>query len=310
MEERRMQRIQHWGIVGAMVLCQLGVVIAYHILIGSSATPAAAAQTVVATAAENARAQNKVPSAQAEPKVATPAPFPVPVVVAGTNSASGPDSVPFGQDGLVTPAIALPAPPNENIAVQNPLPPLSSPDTVSSGVMPASAQVPPKVDFTPTPPAPWQQPGASGYPMPPPGFGPPSQAEIPKVQLGTKTNGPAKVIECPWDLNIKIVEGRSHLTAGDGKAVKMIIICDQLDMKAPSGAIRATGQVVVQSDGFGGSCDALTISWEERAVQMVNAKVSCNTDGRAISFQGPALQVQLTPIVAAPKVQEIPPGAQ
>jgi hypothetical protein len=287
MEECRMHRARHWGIVSAMAISQVGVVIVYHGLLSSSAGPVAAAQTVVAAAAESAHAQATATPAPAPNIRAAQAPEPFPAANATAAPAQGstPPLPAAPSAPAVLPLIAVPAVPHEKPTgptLAPPPPAFVDGLPAQSGIVLASGKTPANAELPQSPPLQQQV-----------GIDPIAPLAHPKVDVGVAPGSPTK-LTCPWDLTVKIVDGRSQLTVADGRAVKLTIVCDKLDVKAPAGAIQAAGQVVVQSEGLSGICDALSISWQEAAVQLVNARLSCQMDGRDVVLQGPVMQVQLT----------------
>src|SRR5262249_7323598 len=67
---------------------------------------------------------------------------------------------------------------------------------------------------------------------------------------------------CPGNLTVEIIDGRTHLTAQNGREVKFPISCEKLDIQTPGGAIHASGKVKLGTDNLEGGCDRLTISWK------------------------------------------------
>jgi hypothetical protein len=109
---------------------------------------------------------------------------------------------------------------------------------------------------------------------------------------------PATAKPCPWNLTIRIVEGRTQLSAQNGDEVKFKINCDKLDVQTPGGRIDASGKVELASDYVEGTCDRLTISWQEDVVALEKAQLKCKLEGQAAELNAEQLSLRLHRVVA------------
>ena len=80
---------------------------------------------------------------------------------------------------------------------------------------------------------------------------------------------------------MKLVEGRTQLEARNGDKVQLQVTCDRLNMQAPNGTIQAQGDVKVAGLEMKGTCELLTISWQNDSV-VLSGKVYL--DGRNIEL--------------------------
>jgi hypothetical protein len=93
-----------------------------------------------------------------------------------------------------------------------------------------------------------------------------------------------------------LVDGKTHLTAQSGKEVRFRVVCDQLSLQAPRGTIEAQGVVKLSSTGLEGSCERLTISWQEDQVMLDGqAKLKCQRDGQNVELKSDRLSLRLSP---------------
>jgi hypothetical protein len=93
-----------------------------------------------------------------------------------------------------------------------------------------------------------------------------------------------------------VVDGKTHLTAAVGSEIHFKVICDQLNLQAPRGNIEAQGCVKLSSSGLDGSCDRLTISWQEDQVVLVGqARLKCQREGQDVELKSDRLSLRLTP---------------
>jgi len=110
---------------------------------------------------------------------------------------------------------------------------------------------------------------------------------------------PPLVVACPWALKLALVNGKTHLTAQSGKEVCFEIVCEQLNLQAPRGNIDAQGGVKLTSSGMEGSCDHLTICWQEDQVVMDGqAQLKCQREGQEIELKAGKLSLRLSPNAA------------
>jgi len=100
-------------------------------------------------------------------------------------------------------------------------------------------------------------------------------------------------------LSVEIINGRTQLTAQNGKDVKFTVSCDKLDMETPSGAIHACGKVKLATDSIEGCCEKLTISWQEDIVILDKVQLKCRLEGHDADLNAEQLRVRLSRVTAA-----------
>lgn len=108
---------------------------------------------------------------------------------------------------------------------------------------------------------------------------------------------------CPWSLSVKIVNGRTHLTAQNGDEIKFTIVCDGLNVETPNGRIVANGTVGLKSASLEGSCDKLTLSWLDEEVVMTKVSLRCNLDQQVAEMHGEQLRLTLHRLLPEPQTR-------
>jgi hypothetical protein len=197
--------------------------------------------------------------------------------------------------------ITAPAAPD----IKGPMKPVGSPDSkdgdTAATSIPAVLATPPAkgiTDATPlTSKPPEEGPGHSPKTTvpAPPTVPPPGETAPPDPPVDSPKNA-ATTSACPWTLRIGLVAGKTHLTAAVGKEIRFKVICDQLNLQAPCGKIEAQGCVKVSSLGLDGSCDRLTINWQEDQVILVGqAQLKCQREGQDVELKADRLGLRLTP---------------
>jgi hypothetical protein len=293
-----MCRNRTWGVLGVLILVQAGIIICYYDNLSGNAAPP-----------KDAAPETK------QDKPAKPCPPPKSKVENKT-----PDSGPMEVVPVTSPAVPT-------SLVADPLvapPPVSG--EKSSPPPPATAEVPPVVPTSPVtkkneapvkqqpvtpvpPPSVGPGPGSSGDsgftgtpPVNPPVVGvaknptPPQSVSVAQPLIPEQAGRIEPVAACPWNLRLAIVAGKTHLTAQTGKEVRFRVICDQLNLQAPRGTIAASGGVKLSSSGLEGTCDNLTISWQEDQVVLDGqAQLKCHREGQDLELKAAKLSLRLTP---------------
>jgi hypothetical protein len=85
------------------------------------------------------------------------------------------------------------------------------------------------------------------------------------------------------------VEGRTQLDARNGAKVQLRVTCDELNMQSPNGAIQAKGNVQVAGLDLKGTCELLTITWQDESVSL-SGKVHLN--GQEIELNADKLSLK------------------
>jgi hypothetical protein len=100
---------------------------------------------------------------------------------------------------------------------------------------------------------------------------------------------------CPWTLRVEIIKGRTLLTAQTGQEVQFRVSCDKLDLQAPRGTIKASGNVKVESEGLKGACEQLSIAWQQDQVVLEgNAELKSQRDGQDMDLKAAKLSLRLS----------------
>jgi hypothetical protein len=111
----------------------------------------------------------------------------------------------------------------------------------------------------------------------------------PKAAATATPPAPVKPVPCPWSLQVTIVEGRTQLEARSGDKVQLRVTCDELNMQSPNGAIQAKGNVQVAGLDLKGTCEVLTITWQDESVAL-SGKVHLN--GQEIELNADKLSLK------------------
>jgi hypothetical protein len=94
----------------------------------------------------------------------------------------------------------------------------------------------------------------------------------------------AKLKNCPWSLQVDMVDGRTVVTATVNKKHEFKIVCESLDMQTGKGTLKASGKVQISSDSMNGACEHLEIPlMEDRLVLEGGAEVRIANDAANIS---------------------------
>src|SRR5439155_23536358 len=168
--------------------------------------------------------------------------------------------------------------------------PIPTAENIPLAPLPASTGEPPLPTPDIRPVSATQEPNP-GAPMPLPLQALPPGADAP--------GSPAKVVpNCPWSLTVEIIDGRTQLTAQNGKEVKFTISCDKLDVQTPRGRIDATGKVKLAAEHLEGGCERLTISWQEDVVVLERAQLKCKLQGQEADLNAEQLRLRLSRVVS------------
>ncbi len=91
------------------------------------------------------------------------------------------------------------------------------------------------------------------------------------------------------------------MAARTEKGAEFHIVCANLNLQRPNGNITAAGKVEVRGKDFQGSCERLTINWEEDLIQMEGAAhLSSRRNGELLELQSSQLRLRLSLIPAGP----------
>lgn len=277
-----MSLTRRWGIIGSIAVAQLGIIIGYQALV-SPGPEAACAQEIVPPGGLPApsgsppkAAQHPVCEQLPQGIVAVPSPAP--------NLKPGNELIP------VAPTFSLSIPP---------LPPEASGQIVQVGAkdppMPPvqnSGQAPlPPASLTPAPPT---VPQNNQPQLPAPDVAPKGEGSKPQ---GVQEVPQPTVSACPWNLTMEIIDGRTHLTARNGNEVQFKVECEKLDLQSPHGRMEASGKVKIASECLDGTCDRLTISWQEDVVVLEKVQMKCKLEGHEADLQAPSLRLRLSRVI-------------
>jgi hypothetical protein len=117
----------------------------------------------------------------------------------------------------------------------------------------------------------------------------------------------AKIKDCPWSLQVEMVDGQTIVIATVNKKHEFKIVCKSLDLQTGKGTLRATGKVTITGDTFNGTCESLAIPlMEDRLVleggaavtiQKGSANVS-ETKSAAFELKGETLTLRISELHA------------
>jgi hypothetical protein len=307
-----MTRTRRWGIIGSIALAHLGVIVGYQAVLTGGPAPAYAQGANPAEVAVAAK-ENPVPAKKDDGATTTPAiplPYLPPLPGETTQAVEAPPSLPalpeiadvkpqaLAQPTAEPPLNALPlpglppatgqAPVILPVAAKEPAMQPQQPQILIQPVLPGgdAPGLPTVQPLPPTTPPPATPPPATPPPASPPGDNAP----------GSPAPAPAATV-CPWNLTVEIVNGRTLLTAQNGKQVKFTISCEKLDIQTPKGRIEAAGKVQLSSDNLDGTCDRVTISWQEDAVVLERAQLKCRLEGQQADLNADQLRLRLSRVV-------------
>jgi hypothetical protein len=209
------------------------------------------------------------------------------------------------------PDVAVPPPPkvNDSKTARPPLPAPASTPQVAPPLIINQAPMPPAVSDKPqtlepkegeplphqTPPNPIRQLGSGNLPpLSKPKTDDPSPLPTHSLLGGKPPMQPiveqvAKLKNCPWSLQVDMVDGRTVVTAMVNKKHEFKIVCESLDMQTGKGTLRASGKVQISSDTLDGVCEHLEIPlMEDRLVLEGGAEVHISIGAANISNMKPA----------------------
>jgi hypothetical protein len=254
---------RRWSVIGCMALAQLGAIIGYQALLRGEPSRASAEQPQL----EPLRSLVQGPEAPAAAIVSP-------------------------QERASTPPIPVPA---------LPLPPLDPPTILPQNLTKAAQPVQ-GVDM----PAPVVEPGPQ-VPvsiLPVSGKEPPTPMPVGDSSIPLPDNTQASVEPplaevCPWSLNVEIIDGRTHLKAQNGKDVKLTVSCEKLDLQTPGGLIRASGGVKLTTDSIEGTCEQMTIAWNQDTVVLDKVRLKCRLEEQGAELHAEQLRIRLSHLVVA-----------
>ena len=119
---------------------------------------------------------------------------------------------------------------------------------------------------------------------------PPHAFDKPKPQAVAQEV--AKIKDCPWSLQVDMVEGQTTVVATVNKKHEFKIVCKNLDLQTAKGTLKAAGTVTITGDSFTGTCEQLAIPlMEDRLVLEGGAAVTIQkvastvSDGKTAAFE-------------------------
>jgi hypothetical protein len=249
---------RRWGIISCLALAQLGLIVNYQAFLSGGPAPARA---------EAPASQTSQPPAPKAPE---------------SSKQDATDNV--AQEPAALPPIPVPILP--------PLPALDAPATLPLGAKEAVSL--PQLPAFPSPAIPS---AASKSPGPamiiPVGA---KEVEPPLPSPAQVPVSPAAPI-CPWSLQMEIVDGRTQLTAQNGKDVKFTVSCEKLEVLTPSGSIHASGTVKLATPSIEGACDKLTISWQNDVVVLDKVQLKCKLEGQEAELHADQMRLRLSNVV-------------
>ena len=83
------------------------------------------------------------------------------------------------------------------------------------------------------------------------------------------------------------------MTAQIVEDVKFTFSCYKLDVQTPRGRIEACSKVNVVSDNLEGTCERLTIAWQEDVLVLEKVQLKCKLEGQAAELNAELLRLRL-----------------
>jgi hypothetical protein len=94
---------------------------------------------------------------------------------------------------------------------------------------------------------------------------------------------------------MEIVKGHTQLEACIGKEVQFRVTCAQLSIEAPRGSLNAKGDVKITGSDLDGSCEGLTINWQDDHVFLEGkAHLKCLRNGQDVELNSERLSIKLS----------------
>ncbi len=99
----------------------------------------------------------------------------------------------------------------------------------------------------------------------------------------------AKLKNCPWSLQVDMIDGQTVVVASINKKHEFRIVCQSLDLQTGKHTLKASGKVQISGDMITGSCEHLAISLtEDRLVLEGGAAVTIQKVATNVSDARPA----------------------
>ncbi|MBI1833083.1 MAG: hypothetical protein HYR84_16710 [Planctomycetes bacterium] len=247
------------------------------------------------------------PPSEVQKPATLPGPLPLPPV---TNVKPPLADEPKKKDELPAP-LPLPSQPKDGPPA---FPPLTVQPKESNPAPLPPLTTQPKDDLPPIKPAP-----NGGTVIPPPKGPTPS---IPNLathpEMDTKPARPliaeeiAKIKNCPWSLQIDLVDGKTVVVATVHKKHAFKIVCQSLDLQTGKGTLHAAGNVQITGEALTGSCDMLSIPLlDDRLVLDGKASITIEKDSAKVSdspstafeLKGERLTLQINQLTSGKYVQ-------
>jgi hypothetical protein len=268
---------RRWTIIGALVSLQIGIVLCYQSFL--SGEPAPAVPPEKAQGLHDAPPTQPSAPAAVMPVTLKPNDPAMPAFDPLAEPAQKPVS--YEKEGIGVTGSAAPAPASQPPSAPPVMADVNPPPAISLPTIPEM-----KPEVPPPPPIVLTQ----APPPPPCVVAPPLSVDRPPMT--TPTAKPLS--KCPWKLNLEIVDGMTHVTALNGKVVQFRVVCEKLDLQAPHGCLDASGNVKLTCDGIDGTCDRLSITWQDdRVVLEGKAKLKCQRDGQDVELSAARLSLRL-----------------
>jgi hypothetical protein len=94
---------------------------------------------------------------------------------------------------------------------------------------------------------------------------------------------------------MEIVKGRTQVEARIGDEVQFRVTCEQLVLQAPRGSLEAHGDVKVTGSDLDGTCERLTINWQDDHVFLEGkAHLKCLRNGQDVELNSDRLSLKLS----------------
>jgi hypothetical protein len=260
-------------------------------------------------AAPQGNAKDSIPPpsvSKPDHEVPNPAPSPLPSV--GTTSQAVPPPI-VSQPPLPS----VPVKPATLEPERTNLPPPAKPEPRASELKDVTVPLPAKAPDKPPIVEPEPIPQQVEFPLPneaprPSQTGPKGPPNLQLSPMQPIVDEVAKLKNCPWTLQVDMVDGQTVVTATVNKKHEFRIHCQSLDLQTGKGTLKASGKVRISSAALSGACDHLEIPLlEDRLVLEGGAEVRIPNDAANISNVTPAA-FELKSQTLNLRVSELPSG--
>jgi hypothetical protein len=187
-------------------------------------------------------------------------------------------------------------PPKETTAKTDVLPPMPEINPVPTQPPLLGSKAPLPEPQPPSPGIPTMPPALVAPPAPvvPTDFRPPDSGKPGIAPVAAAVPATKEIVNCPWNLSMKVDQGRTILTATAGKESTFTVVCDRLEMQSPRGSLKAMGDVRITSASLEGTCATLTLNLQgDRVLLEGDVRVKSTRDSQDLELTGDRLNLRI-----------------